>query len=346
MKINKKQLEKLVMEGLMKEIGPNMAAKAVGPALSKGDPRSKAIVKDAITSMFSKYIGRKMPFNFIARDDGSPVEYELVEVLARINWVEPGVEFHFYNSEGVENDKPFALNKKNIVITYDIKNDELIDSQSGRFHWILNPFTSKFLAKASNEIREMYYTAMPEKILDPQEDKYIINPNFNMKSKINKNDFQEFAYDSKAMSLSEGVDTGNPYDLNNPDNLENFYRKAAEAWTVYCGQSANDAGVANDNRVLLYNLVESGEFAEKMNQIWSPNGLNVNKDGSDYYTNNPEDMEAHLEKMGYSKGDYTLSPGAAGQDRFEQPYNNPETREGRMPLDESEIRKIVRRALK
>ena len=346
MKINKKQLEKLVLEGLMKEVGPNMAAKAVRPALSKGDPRSKSIAKDAITSMFSKYIGKKMPFNFIARDDGSPIEYELVEVVARINWVEPGVEFHFYNSEGVENDKPFALNKKNIVIIYDIKNDELKDSQSGRFHWILNPFTSKFLAKASNEIREMYYTAMPEKILDPQEDKYIIDPNFNMKSKINKNDFQEFAYDSKAMSLSEGIDTGNPYDLNNPDNLENFYRKAAEAWTVYCGQSANDAGVANDNRVLLYNLLENGEFAEKINQIWSPNGLNVNKDGSDYYTNNPEDMEAHLEKMGYSKGDYTLSPGAAGQDRFEQPYNNPETREGRMPLDESEIRKIVRRALK
>lgn len=151
---------------------------------------------------------------------------------------------------------------------------------------------------------------------------------------------------TKEISLSEGVDTGNPYDLNNPSNLDEFYRKAAEAWTVYCGQSANDAGISNDNRVILYNLLESGEFAEKMNQIWSPNGLNVNKDGSDYYTNNPEDMEAHLEKMGYSKGDYTLSPGVASQGRFEQPYNNPETREGRMPLNESEIRKIIRRALK
>lgn len=145
---------------------------------------------------------------------------------------------------------------------------------------------------------------------------------------------------TKEMPLSEGIDTGNPYDLNNPDNLENFYRKAAEAWTVYCGQSANDAGVSNDNRVILYNLLESGEFAEKMNQIWSPNGLNVNKDGSDYYTNNPEDMEAHLEKMGYSKGDYTLSPGVASQGRFEQPYNNPETREGRMPLNEGFLSNI------
>jgi hypothetical protein len=296
--------------------------------------------------MFSKYIGRKMPFNFIARDDGSPVEYELVEVLARINWVEPEVEFHFYNSEGVESDKPFALNKKNIVITYDIKNDELKDSQSGRFHWILNPFTSKFLAKASNEIREMYYTAMPEKILDPQEDKYIIDPNFKMKSKINKNDFKEFSYDSKAMSLNEGVDTGNPYDLNNPSNLDDFYSKIVDVWTTYCGQRSNDAGVSNDNRAILYNLLESGKLAERINQTWSPMGLHQDKNGTDFYTNNPEDMEAHLQKMGYSKGDYTLSPGAAGKDRFEQPYSNPDTREGSMSLNESEIRKIVRRALK
>lgn len=361
MKINKKKLEKLVMEGLMNEIGPSMAAKAVKPALMKGDPRSKSLAQDAIISMFSKYIGKKMPFNLIARDNGFPVEYELVEVVAKINFQEPLVEFHFYNDEGVDGDAPFALNKKNIVIIYDIEKDELKDSKSGRFHWILNPFTSRFFAKAANDIRKMYYTAMPETILQPKEDRpweseYIINKEFKMKSKINKNDFQEFAYDSKAMSLNEGIDTGNhlnegidtgnPYDLNNPDNLEKFYRKAAEAWTVYCGQSANDAGVANDNRVLLYNLLESGEFAEKMNQIWSPNGLHQNKSGTDFYTNNPEDMEAHLEKMGYSKGDYTLSPGAAGQDRFEQPYNNPETREGRMPLDESEIRKIVRRVLK
>jgi hypothetical protein len=380
-KISKKELEKLVMEGLMKEIGPKMAAKAVGPALSKGDPRSKSIAQDAITSMFSKYIGRKMPFNFIARDDGSPVEYELVEVLARINWVEPEVEFHFYNSEGVESDKPFALNKKNIVITYDIKNDELKDSQSGRFHWILNPFTSKFLAKASNEIREMYYTAMPEEILDPQEDKYIIDPNFKMKSKINKNDFKEFSYDSKAMSLNEGKDTGNPFDLNNSSNLadvkeqldenlkelqdyrEKYYDKIIDVWTYYCGQRANDAGVSNDNRAILYSLLESGEFdnnmvddnmasqvlgkiKEKINHTWTPVGLHQDKNGTDFYTNNPEDMEAHLQKMGYKKGGYTLSPGAASKDRFEQPYTNPDTREGSMSLNESEIRKIVRRALK
>jgi hypothetical protein len=51
-------------------------------------------------------------------------------------------------------------------------------------------------------------------------------------------------------------------------------------------------------------------------------------------------MEAHLEKMGYSKGDYTLSPGVASQGRFEQPYNNPETREGRMPLNEGFLSNI------
>ena len=352
MKISKKELEKLVMEGLIKEIGPNMAAKAIMPALRKGDLRSKSIVQDAITSMFSNYIGKKMPFNFIARDDGSPVEYELVEVVAIINWVEPRVEFHFYNSEGVEDDKPFALNKKNIVITYDINEDELKDSQSGRFHWVLNPFTSKFFVKAANDIRKMYYTANPNQKLAPKEDspgeeEYVIDKDFKMKSKINKNDFNEFAYDSQAMSLNEGVDTGNPYDLNNPSNLDDFYDKIVDAWTFYCGQRSNDAGVSNDNRVILYNLLESGKLSERINMMWSPNGLHQDKNGTDFYTNNPEDMEAHLQKMGYSKGDYTLSKGVASQNddtRFEQPYSNPETT---MSLNDKEslqesIRQVVR----
>tara|TARA_B100000963_G_C22605047_1_gene662083 strand:+ start:583 stop:2010 length:1428 start_codon:yes stop_codon:yes gene_type:complete len=129
--------------------------------------------------------------------------------------------------------------------------------------------------------------------------------------------------------LNEGEDTGNPYDLNNPSNLDDFYNKISKVWLEYCGkQKTNDAGVSNDNIVILYNLLESGEFSEKMKQLWSPVSLNVAKDGSDFYTNNPEDMEAHLQKMGYSKGDYTLSPGIASQNddtRFEQPYSNPET---------------------
>ena len=104
-------------------------------------------------------------------------------------------------------------------------------------------------------------------------------------------------------------DTGNPFDLNNSSNLEEFYDKIIEVWTKYCGQSPNDWGVANDNRVILYNLLESGDLARKINGVWSPNALNQAKSGTDFYTNNPEDMEAHLQKMGYKKGGYTLSPG-------------------------------------
>ena len=337
-----KELEKLVLEALINEIGPSMAAKAVKPALMKRDPRTATILRDAVISMFSKYIGKKLPFNFIARTEGHPVEYELIEVVSKISFNDPRVEFHFYNPEGVENDKPFALNKKNIVVIYDIKEDELKDSKSGTFHWILNPFTSKFFANAANDIRKMYYTAMPETILQPKEDmpwekEFVPNPNFKMKSKINKNDFKEFSYDSKSLSLNEGTDTGNPYDLNNPSNLDDFYRKIVDVWTFYCGQRPNDAGVSNDNRVILYNLLESGEFANRINQMWTPTGLNVNKDGTDFYTNNPEDMEAHLQQMGYSKGDYTLSPGVSGQDRFQQPYANPET-----STSLNEVRSIIR----
>lgn len=344
-----KELEKLVLEALINEIGPSMAAKAVKPALMKRDPRTATILRDAVISMFSKYIGKKLPFNFIARTEGHPVEYELIEVVSKISFNDPRVEFHFYNPEGVEDDKPFALNKKNIVVIYDIKEDELKDSKSGTFHWILNPFTSKFFANAANDIRKMYYTAMPETILQPKEDmpwekEFVPNPNFKMKSKINKNDFKEFSYDSKSLSLNEGTDTGNPYDLNNPSNLDDFYRKIVDVWTFYCGGRPNDWGVANDNRVILYNLLESGELANRINMMWSPATLNVGQSGSDYYTNNPEDMKAHLNKMGET--DYTLTPGHSIQKdeerlkRFQQPYANPET-----STNLNEVRSIIREAL-
>jgi hypothetical protein len=128
--------------------------------------------------------------------------------------------------------------------------------------------------------------------------------------------------------LNEGKDTGNPYDLNNPSNLEEFYNKIVDVWTIYCGQRANDAGVSNDNRAILYNLLESGELAQRVNQMWSPNSLAQNKNGTDYFTNNPEDMEAHLSNMGYSKGSYTLSPGIASQGKEVDELNESDDLEG------------------
>lgn len=377
MKISKKELEKLVMEGLMNEIGPEMAASALSGNIGKmHDPRAKQILKDSITSMFSKYIGKKMPFAIKTRENSPAAEYVLVEVVLRGNNKEL-VDFHFYNEDGVQNDAPYADNKKEIVITYKIEED-LYDVPC-----LVNTFTSRFLVKAANMLREMYYKAYPWKSEIEVDGENVQDPNFNIKSKIKKGYFRMFSYDSQAM-LNEGKDTGNPFDLNNSSNLANvhdkldknlkelqdyrekYYDKIIDVWTYYCGQRSNDAGVSNDNRAILYSLLESGEFdnnmvddnmasqvlgkiKEKINQMWSPNGLHQDKNGTDFYTNNPEDMEAHLQKMGYSKGDYTLSPGDASRNddtRFEQPYSNPDTREGSMSLNESEIRKIVRRALK
>ncbi len=136
------------------------------------------------------------------------------------------------------------------------------------------------------------------------------------KKSILENRKKEIA--KELLQLNEGKDTGNPYDLNNPSNLDDFYRKVVDAWTFYCGQRPNDAGVANDNRVILYNLLKSGEFFDRINMMWSPNALNQATSGTDFYTNNPEDMEAHLQKMGYSKGDYTLSPGVASKNKEEK----------------------------
>jgi hypothetical protein len=136
------------------------------------------------------------------------------------------------------------------------------------------------------------------------------------KTSILENRKKEIAKELR--QLNEGEDTGNPYDLNNSDNLEEFFDKIVAVWTNYCGQNPNDAGVSNDNRVILYNLLKSGELADKINQVWPPSTLNQDKDGTDYFTNNPEDMKNHLLSLGYGEDEFTLSSGWAVRNKEEE----------------------------
>lgn len=236
-KIIREELGKIFIENkLLNEIGPDVAARALRGNIGKiGDLRAEQILKDAITSMFSKYIGKDMPFYFIARKDGAPVKYDLIEVTlsSRAKFV----FFYFYNEDGVDSDSPYALNKKEIRIGYDIENDKFGDEDHGNFQYFVNPFTANFFAKSANLLRRMYYKAYPWysqiEVKDeemPWKYKSIPDPDFDIKSKVKKGDFRMFSYDSEnLMNMNENYPMGAQYDSRAPWNQVDNTREGEKA---------------------------------------------------------------------------------------------------------------------
>ncbi len=92
--------------------------------------------------------------------------------------------------------------------------------------------------------------------------------------------------------------TSNKYDLSDENVREQFFNDLISVWTKYCGQNPNSSAIANDNRVILYNMLNDGTIQTKINQIWSPSSLNLGSHGREYPTNNPELMSNHLENIG------------------------------------------------
>jgi hypothetical protein len=92
--------------------------------------------------------------------------------------------------------------------------------------------------------------------------------------------------------------TSNPYDLSNPSVKEEFFNDLISVWTKYCGQNPNSSAIANDNRVILYNMLNDGTIRSKINQIWSPSNLNLGSHGREYPTANPDMMDSHLKNVG------------------------------------------------
>jgi hypothetical protein len=90
----------------------------------------------------------------------------------------------------------------------------------------------------------------------------------------------------------------NPYDLSNLSVKEEFFNDLISVWTKYCGQNPNSSAIANDNRVILYNMLNDGTIQSKINQIWSPSNLNLGSHGREYPTANPDMMDSHLKNVG------------------------------------------------
>lgn len=93
-------------------------------------------------------------------------------------------------------------------------------------------------------------------------------------------------------------ESSNPYDLSNPKVKEEFFNDLLSVWTKYCGQNPNNSAIANDNRVILYNMLNDGTIQTKINQVWSPSNLNLGSHGREYPTANPEMMTKHLKNVG------------------------------------------------
>jgi hypothetical protein len=107
---------------------------------------------------------------------------------------------------------------------------------------------------------------------------------------------------SEDVSIDEELQTENvnenKFDLTNPTVMDEFFNDLIGVWTKYCGQNANNYAIANDNRVILYNMLKDGTIMNRINQAWSSATLNLGKHGKEYPTNNPEMMSKHLNSIG------------------------------------------------
>lgn len=183
------------------EITPKMAGIAINRNLG-GDLRTQRLSKDAVTSLFSKYIGRDIPFFMKIRDTDKPTKYELVEVTFgrdmsmqhNYSTYENGGDYvlklHLYNANGEENDAPYAENKKDIVLVYELGTDSF---QGTARQYFYNQYAVNVLLYAVLTIRKAYFNAFPVRIeggIDTQATEE------RMKTRLNKKSFRQFSYDS------------------------------------------------------------------------------------------------------------------------------------------------------
>lgn len=96
------------------------------------------------------------------------------------------------------------------------------------------------------------------------------------------------------------------YDLSDESNMDTFENELISLWNKYTGHKPSNAAIANDNRVILFNLLMDGGLADMINKRIPPSSLHMGSHGREYYSNNPDQMTEFLNKMG--KTDFELKP--------------------------------------
>jgi len=171
--------------------------------------RTKQIQKDAVASLFSKYIGKNIPFFLMVREGDKPTKFELSEVTIGRNsnmGNQPSGEnndyvlnLYLHNDNGVEDDAPYAENKSDIILTYAIGKDSYINDV---YHY--NQYAVNMMLYAAMAARKTYYNAFPV-YLDGKIDQNATDAK--MQTRLNKKSFRMFAYDSKNMENRSNVKT-------------------------------------------------------------------------------------------------------------------------------------------
>jgi hypothetical protein len=166
-KLTESQFKQLIVE-----IGHKYAAKALDYSGRDRNTHNKAMI-----SLFSKYIGsRNLPF-YVKIMDGQPTRYELIEVNMSPNF--DSVKFYFdnVNDDAEYTNAPYSPNKKDIIISYDIKNDNY-EGIYGK----LSPYFSNFLTNAAKTLKETYFS------------KYKVTPEDYNSYKLDKDNNNEMPY--------------------------------------------------------------------------------------------------------------------------------------------------------
>lgn len=97
------------------------------------------------------------------------------------------------------------------------------------------------------------------------------------------------------------------YNLANGENVSNMMRDIISVIAKYVGtQSTNNGAVANDNRVILYNMVNSGKFMETIQQMLPPSNMHLGSGGREYLTNNEKEMVSFLNSIGMDTSGLTF----------------------------------------
>ena len=113
----------------------------------------------------------------------------------------------------------------------------------------------------------------------------------------------ESEYNEALESVSEGISDGGKYNLSDQENMDDFMREITGVINKYVGvQSTDNAAVGNDNRVIIYNMLNSGEFQKIIQQVLPPSTMhkayNHETSEAEYWTNNPEAMSEFLTSIG------------------------------------------------
>lgn len=211
MKTNKQRLFE-VMSKLnpdfkpMNEIGTKTAATAMHHRFNYGD-RGNEVFNNAITSLFSKFIGRDLPFVIKTANNGAGHKYQLLEVKYNIN--DDTLIFHFYNENGEYSNATYADNKKEVSLVYSIKEDKFKIKDHTNDVYAYNAYMVNFLINAANTIRKVYFTQRPitKKVSDyPQKYETDVEATEAAKiSRLTKRYFSMVTYDRKNIDNVEDL---------------------------------------------------------------------------------------------------------------------------------------------